>query len=110
MKKRFLSMLFAIMLICTLFAGCKEEIYTVTAVSRVAQDGSIVGLSNETIVIEVEKDSIIGNIPINISPFIKDKYRFCGWFTDESYTYQWNTATDIVVGDMTLYAKWEEIP
>lgn len=110
MKKRFLSILFALMLICTLFVGCKEETYTVTAKSYLPNSTSNVKTLDEllitkTVKIEVGANDVIGDIPTP-NP---TSYRFCGWYTDPSYTYQWNTATDIVVGDMTLYAKWEKI-
>lgn len=29
-----------------------------------------------------------------------------GWYTDSTYTEQWNFLTDVVESDMTLYAKW----
>lgn len=111
MKKLFLSIIFAIMLICTLFAGCKDKTYTVTAISRIPDDNPSATtiaelLLNQTITIKVKENSIIGAISL---PADTSGYIFRGWFTDESYTYQWNTATDIVIGDMTLYAKWEKI-
>ena len=31
---------------------------------------------------------------------------FAGWYTDKSCSTQWNTASDTVMADMTLYAKW----
>jgi uncharacterized repeat protein (TIGR02543 family) len=31
---------------------------------------------------------------------------FAGWYRDAECTTPWNFATDIVAGDMTLYAKW----
>ena len=37
---------------------------------------------------------------------IKDEYDFNGWFTDVSYTVQWDFDTDVVLFNMTLYAKW----
>lgn len=37
-------------------------------------------------------------------------YEFIGWYTTPSLTTPWNFSSDIVTGDMTLYAKWEEIP
>lgn len=31
---------------------------------------------------------------------------FCGWYTDATYSTEWNFSDDTVKGDMTLYAKW----
>ena len=31
---------------------------------------------------------------------------FAGWYTDKSCSTQWNTASDTVTADITLYAKW----
>ncbi len=33
---------------------------------------------------------------------------FAGWYTDETYTKQWNFATDKVMDNVTLYAKWND--
>ena len=33
-------------------------------------------------------------------------YSFAGWYTDEDFNTPWNIGTDVVTGDITLYAKW----
>lgn len=33
-------------------------------------------------------------------------YTFAGWYREESFQTPWNTDTDMVTSDMTLYAKW----
>lgn len=39
----------------------------------------------------------------------KEGFAFKGWFTDNtSYNKKWNFTSDVVTGDMTLYAKWVE--
>lgn len=35
-----------------------------------------------------------------------DGFRFKGWFTDPNCITAWNFGSDVVTGDMTLYAKW----
>ena len=40
----------------------------------------------------------------------KEGYLFDGWYIDESYTLEWDFNTFVVVTNITLYAKWEEIP
>ena len=37
-----------------------------------------------------------------------DGYNFLGWYTNAACTNQWNF-DNIVTGDMTLYAKWEQV-
>ncbi|MDE6656941.1 MAG: InlB B-repeat-containing protein, partial [Anaeroplasmataceae bacterium] len=39
----------------------------------------------------------------------KDGYIFKGWYVDKEYTALWNI-DDIIERDITLYAKWENIP
>ena len=39
----------------------------------------------------------------------KDGHTFVGWFKDESLTNEWDFAVDMVYGNTTLYAKWDEI-
>ena len=36
----------------------------------------------------------------------KDNFTFNGWYKEEALTNQWDFATDVVVEDITLYAKW----
>ena len=36
----------------------------------------------------------------------KEGYEFGGWFTSKDFIYQWEPNSDLVTGDMTLYAKW----
>jgi len=36
----------------------------------------------------------------------KTGYKLDGWYLDEAFTQKWNFETDVVKGDMTLYAKW----
>lgn len=38
---------------------------------------------------------------------IKDGETLLGWFSDEALTIAWNFDTDKVIGNMTLYAKWD---
>jgi len=33
-------------------------------------------------------------------------WNFSGWYKDKNCNAQWNTASDIAMGNMTLYAKW----
>ncbi|NLY10015.1 MAG: InlB B-repeat-containing protein [Tissierellia bacterium] len=35
---------------------------------------------------------------------------FLGWYKDAEGTNEWNFDTDVVNKNITLYAKWEEIP
>ena len=40
----------------------------------------------------------------------KDKANFAGWFSDSACTKAWNFDTDTVTADLTLYAKWSDVP
>jgi len=37
---------------------------------------------------------------------VRAGYAFDGWFKDEEFAEAWNFATDIITGDLKLYAKW----
>lgn len=50
----------------------------------------------------VSKGSLI-NEPLSPT---KDGYHFAGWYKDEALTEDWVFLTDIVNGNLTLYAKW----
>jgi uncharacterized repeat protein (TIGR02543 family) len=39
----------------------------------------------------------------------KTGYILEGWYREEAFTTLWNFAVDVVTGDITLYAKWEEL-
>lgn len=40
----------------------------------------------------------------------RDGYTFEGWYQDADFTKLWNFQTDTVTDDLTLYAKWKEVP
>ncbi len=40
----------------------------------------------------------------------RDQYDFIGWCKDAAGTQPWNFATEVVNGDITLYAKWSRLP
>lgn len=119
MKKRFLSILFAIMLICTLFAGCKKEEVIKTYTVKIHTPLYVYPKSKlfyhygenaigdyYVITREINEGGIVGKIELKD---IKDTYRFCGWFTEEDYIYQWNPLKDEVRCDIILYSKWEKL-
>lgn len=101
--------------LCLCSCGDDKEVYTVTLKSELnpySVDGKITAadyLKYDGIykTVEVEEGKIVGDVELVVSPAAK--YRFCGWFTDTSFAIQWNTAQDVVKGNMTLYAKWEKI-
>ncbi|SDE25356.1 Listeria/Bacterioides repeat-containing protein [Paenibacillus sp. UNCCL117] len=37
---------------------------------------------------------------------VREGYTFAGWYKDEGLETAWNFTTDVVTGDVTLYAKW----
>lgn len=105
-----------LILFCTcFFVACSEDTqtitYTVTLKSEISPyqldesitAGDFIDYNGIYDTIEVKKDGIIGNINVPST----EKYHFQGWYTDESYTIQWNTLLDPVKGNITLFAKWE---
>lgn len=49
----------------------------------------------------------VGKIITAPTPPTKVDYTFGGWYKENTLTTPWNFATDIVAGNMTLYAKWK---
>ncbi len=127
--KKFIAITLMLLMItcsCCLLTSCSNN-YTVTLISEHNQDFTRTkcsGCNGDPIlqlihkgehfdgVLEtrkIKKGSIVGNVDIDIKLAEKKGYRFCGWYTDESWTIQWNTMLDQVNGNVTLYAKWEKI-
>jgi len=53
--------------------------------------------------------SVIRILSIKPSPDpVRDGYDFGGWFKEEACTNEWNFTTDVVTGNITLYAKWNK--
>ena len=40
----------------------------------------------------------------------REGYSFTGWYTDSACDLPWQTDTDTIQTDMTLYAGWEKLP
>lgn len=49
-----------------------------------------------------------GELLPEISVPVREGYRFVGWYRDIDLTKPFNPAEDLVDGNMTLYAKWEQ--
>jgi uncharacterized repeat protein (TIGR02543 family) len=56
--------------------------------------------------VTVNKGSKLSSLPTPT----RGGYDFIGWYKEASLTTAWNRASDTVTIDITLYAKWEEIP
>ncbi len=78
-----------------LYAEWEKEIYTV---SFETTGGSKITDQR----IAFEEGVIIPATPI------RSGYTFAGWFQDEDLTIVWEFTTDVVIADMTLYAKWSK--
>ena len=56
---------------------------------------------------EVAAQSVADGGKVNQpAALIRDGYTFGGWYTDATYSTEWDFANDTVSGDITLYAKW----
>ena len=116
MKKRFLSIFFAFILIFSLFASCKKPdnpkmhtvtVYSLNAVYKFSLFDKVIDGFRILEQFEIEDGKVIGTL--DLGDYKTTTYRFCGWYTDKYYTEQWNTHKDEVHCDLTLYAKWEKI-
>lgn len=53
---------------------------------------------------DLESGTVIGEPPVS-----RPGYNFMGWFTDkETFSNQWDFNSGTVIGNMTLYAKWDK--
>ena len=95
--KRFFSLVF-ILAGVFIISGCPHSprIYSVTFDTR--------GLTTPPAPVTVIKNHTISatDIPNPTHP----TWNFSGWYKDKNCNAQWNTASDIAMGNMTLYAKW----
>lgn len=57
----------------------------------------------------VESQPVVegGMVKVPEAP-VRDKYRIVGWFREQACENEWDFKKDVVTGDMTLYAKWQE--
>lgn len=56
---------------------------------------------------EVEAQSVkAGELVVKPEDPVKENSYFGGWFVSKSYEKEWNFDEDIVMADMTLFAKW----
>jgi len=58
-----------------------------------------------------DQDTIVnhGTRLIEPVPPTREYYTFEGWYTSETFDIAWNFDTDVVILDMTLYARWNMI-
>ncbi|MCI8854965.1 MAG: hypothetical protein HFH26_00275 [Clostridiaceae bacterium] len=80
-----------------LYAGWKDEGGTVmVTVAFDSQGGSVVD----------SRYALTGSLLTVPDAPTKEKHEFDGWYKDEQCTQAWDFDSDVVSGDMTLYAKW----
>jgi len=56
----------------------------------------------------VQQNIAYGSKVTEPSPMTKTGAGFGGWFKEDTFTNQWDFATDTVTGNTTLYAMWDE--
>lgn len=49
------------------------------------------------------------NLDGKLNTLTKEGYYFKGWYKDANFVNAWDSSVDTVMGDTTLYAKWEKI-
>ena len=64
--------------------------------------------SSAPIVMEIEENTLIS--PQQVPPCSRLGYQYSGWFKDKECTQEWNFNTDLVTGEMTLYAGYNLDP
>ena len=83
-----------------------------TAISHVAKVIIELPAYNVTYHVQDGKNYYVGISHGSKVPKMKDPertgYTFGGWYKDAAGTVAWNFDTDVVTGDVTLYAKWTE--
>lgn len=72
-------------------------------VEKVLQEFTVTFVGQESTTITVQEGSPLGELPV----LSRSGQLFLGWFTENGEAV---TAETVPTGDMTLYAKWEEIP
>ena len=72
-------------------------------VEKVLQEFTVTFVGQESTTITVQEGSPLGELPV----LSRLGQLFLGWFTENGEAV---TAETVPTGDMTLYAKWEEIP
>lgn len=55
-------------------------------------------------------NTVVGSKLSNLPVPTKEGLVFDGWYKEETLTTKWNEETDVVTGNITLYAKWVELP
>ncbi len=62
----------------------------------------------DTVTVSTITDAVSGSIIAQPTNPEKQHYTFIGWFKDPELLIQWNFATDVVIGNTTLYGKFVE--
>jgi uncharacterized repeat protein (TIGR02543 family) len=94
--RKILSALSVLFLVFVLVA-CGNRTFTVTFESN--------GGSSVAAIEDVELGS---TITAPAAP-TREGYTFDGWFTESELTNEWDFASDVVIENITLYAKWTEV-
>ena len=80
------------------------QIYQGTfVIEKALQDFTITYVAEESNTVTVQEGNPLGELPV----LSRSGQIFLGWFTENDEAV---TAETVPTGDMTLYAKWEEIP
>ena len=65
--------------------------------------------SNGGSVVAPQNNLNAGDLVIEPSEPTRNGYLFKGWYTDDiTFTNAWNFVSDTIIGDITLYARWEK--
>lgn len=95
--------------------GSGESYYPGSEYTPVSKDDTLYAIWQCTVTLYISEDSdpedtfVLSDGLLKEPPGpVREGYDFEGWYTDPSFSKQWDFASDIVVRDMSLYASWSE--
>ena len=86
--------------------GCKESVCAEKCQGHTATVSFDTRDGNEIPDVTVK----VGGLITEPDAPVREGYEFAGWYTDDSLSFKWRFNSDVVEGDMTLYAGWKKLP
>ena len=107
MKKRIVILLLIALAMVFALSSCEDVLGDILGGEKIPA----------TISFDTRGGNEIPDVTVNVGDLItepdapvREGYEFAGWYTDDSLSFKWKFGSDIVEGDMTLYAGWKKLP
>ena len=107
MKKRIVILLLIALAMVFALSSCEDVLGNILGGEKIPA----------TISFDTRGGNEIPDITVNVGDLItepdapvREGYEFAGWYTDDSLSFKWKFNSDVVEGDMTLYAGWKKLP